>query len=73
MLPFSIAEALKTVQASYRTNSVIGTIAGWLSFDLLRTSQIMAAVLAGAVSLCSLILIAPKAIEQLKEWFGGKQ
>lgn len=52
-----------------RVNSVIGAAAGWASVDFLRTAQITAAVLAALVSLCSLVLIAPKVVEQLRKWF----
>jgi len=55
-----------------RLISFIGTVSGWASFDLLRASQITAAILAGLVSLCALILTGPKAIEEVKKWFRGK-
>lgn len=47
---------------------IVGTISGWASFDLLRTSQIAAAMLAALVSLCTVIIIAPKVITQLRAW-----
>ncbi len=47
----------------------IGTIYGWAAFDLLRTAQIVAAILAAAVSLCALILTLPKAIKEVRSWF----
>lgn len=48
---------------------IIGTISGWASFDLLRTSQIAAAMLAAIVSLGTAIIIAPKVIAQLRSWW----
>lgn len=48
---------------------MIGAASGWLSFDLLRSAQIFAAVLAALVSLCALILTAPKAIREVRSWF----
>lgn len=52
-----------------KLTSWVGVVAGWASVDLLRASQIAAAVLAGLVSLCALILTAPKAISEVKRWF----
>lgn len=51
------------------STAIVGAIFGWLSFDLLRTSQIIAAILAGLVSLCALILTAPKALREVRSWF----
>lgn len=45
-----------------------GSVFGWISFDLLRAAQIFAAMSAGAVSLCALILTAPQALAQLRRW-----
>lgn len=47
----------------------IGTITGWASVDLLRTSQIAAAFLAALVSLGTAIIIAPKVWAQLRAWY----
>ena len=47
----------------------LGTFSGWLSFDLLRSAQFAAAFLAALVSLCALILTAPKAWAEFKTWF----
>lgn len=47
----------------------IGTLSGWAAFDMLRTAQLAAAVLAGLVSLCALILTAPKAVKEVRRWF----
>lgn len=47
----------------------IGAVAGWWSFDLLRAAQIFAALAAALVSICALILTAPKAIAEVKKWF----
>ncbi len=49
---------------------IVGTISGWASFDLLRTSQIAAALLAAFVSLGTAIIIAPKVWAQVAAWFG---
>ncbi len=46
----------------------LGTFSGWASVDFLRYSQIAAALLAGMVSICALILTAPKAWAQVKLW-----
>lgn len=46
----------------------IGTVTGWASVDLLRTSQIAAAFLAALVSLGTAIIIAPKVWAQLVQW-----
>lgn len=48
---------------------IVGSISGWASFDLLRTSQIAAAMLAALVSLGTFIIIAPKIWAQLRSWF----
>ena len=46
----------------------LGAWSGWASVDFLRYSQIAAALLAAMVSVCALILTAPKAWAQVKEW-----
>lgn len=50
------------------TTGIVGTISGWASFDLLRTSQIAAAMLAALVSLGTAIIIAPKVWAQVAAW-----
>lgn len=50
----------------------VGTVTGWMSFDLLRGAQIGAAILAGLVSLCALVLTGPKAWAEFKTWFKKK-
>lgn len=57
------------IQQHPRVVSVFGSITGWLSFDALRSAQIIAAVLAALMTLCSLVLVAPKAITEVKRWF----
>ncbi len=52
---------------------MIGTVSGWASFDLLRTSQIFAGIMAGIVSGCTLIVVAPKALAVVCEWWGCKK
>lgn len=52
-----------------RMTAVIGAVSGWTSFDLLQTAQVVAAVLAALVSLCALILTAPKAVTEVRRWF----
>lgn len=52
-----------------RFTAIIGSVFGWVSFDALRAAQVFAAILAGMVSLCALILTAPKAIAEVKRWF----
>jgi hypothetical protein len=52
-----------------RLVAFLGTLSGWASVDLLRTAQIAAAILAATVSLCALILTAPKALTEVRRWF----
>lgn len=40
-----------------------GSVFGWMSFDLLRASQIFAGLTAGVVSILTIFIITPKAIE----------
>ncbi len=47
----------------------LGTLSGWAAVDWLRSSQIVAAVLAALVSLCALILTLPKVVAEIKSWF----
>ena len=46
-----------------------GGISGWASFDWLRAAQFAAATMAALVSLCALILSAPKALAEVRRWF----
>ena len=55
-----------------RMTAWLGTVSGWASLDYLRTAQICAAILAGMVSFCALILTAPKAYREVKSWFAKK-
>lgn len=52
-----------------RLVATLGAVSGWASVDLLRTAQIVAATLAALVSLCALILTAPKAYVEVRRWF----
>lgn len=52
--------------------STIGTVTGWASVDLLRAAQIFAGLTAGLVSLCMLIIIAPKVCAQLAAWWAAR-
>lgn len=47
----------------------LGAISGWASLDWLRAAQFAAATLAALVSLCALILTAPKAVQEVRRWF----
>lgn len=60
---------LATLHAYPRIVAITGAVSGWLAFDWLRAAQISAALLAALVSLCALILTAPKAIAEVKRWF----
>lgn len=57
-----------TLQEHPRLVASLGAVSGWASFDFLRVAQIFAAVLAGLVSLCALILTAPKAVAEVRSW-----
>ncbi len=52
-----------------RLVAVVGALSGWASVDWLRTTQFAAAALAALVSLCALILTAPKAVAEVRRWF----
>lgn len=52
-----------------RTTALVGTVTGWTSVNLLHAAQITAAALAALVSLCALILSAPKAVAEVRRWF----
>lgn len=51
------------------TISTVGSISGWFSVNLVQTAQFAAATLAALVSLCAFILVAPKAIREVRSWF----
>ncbi len=51
---------------------ILGSITGWASVDLLRASQVVAAMLAGFVSLLTAVIIAPKAWAQLRAWWADR-
>ena len=57
------------IQLHPKITAWIGAISGWASVDWLRTSQLTAAILAAAVSLCALILTLPKAVAEVRSWF----
>ena len=59
------------INAHPRYLAWLGTVSGWASFDFLRSAQIAAALLAASVSICALVLTAPKAWEQVKLWLRG--
>lgn len=52
-----------------RLVAAAGAVSGWASLDLLRAAQFAAALLAMLVSLCALILTAPKALAEVRRWF----
>jgi hypothetical protein len=60
---------MDSINAQPKYLAWLGTITGWISFDLLRSAQFAAALLAGLVSLCALILTGPKAWAEFKTWF----
>ena len=45
------------------TTGFAGSVFGWMSFDLLRASQIFAGLTAGVVSVLTIFIITPRAIE----------
>ena len=57
------------IQEHPKVTAWIGALSGWASVDWLRTAQLSAAILAAMVSLCALILTAPKALAEAKSWF----
>lgn len=69
---------LKTIFATLhehpRLVAFAGTVAGWFSADNIAhakdAAQFTAAIIAALVSLCALILTAPKAIAEVRRWFG---
>lgn len=61
--------ALEVLNDHPRMVATVGAVSGWFSVDLLRATQIAAAGLAALVSLCALVLTAPKAVAEVKTWF----
>ena len=59
---------IATLRSHPAMTGLIGTATGWASVDLLRMSQIAAALLAALVSLGTAIIITPKVWAQLREW-----
>lgn len=47
---------------------ILGSLSGWASFDLLRAAQIFAGLAAGLVSVCTLAIVLPKAIQEVRSW-----
>lgn len=47
---------------------IFGSLSGWISVDLLRAAQFFAGITAGFASVLTIIIIAPKAWEQLSKW-----
>ncbi len=64
-----LSAVINHVQSHPRITALVGVVSGWASVDWLRTSQIVAAVLASMVTLCSLILILPKVVQELCSWY----
>ena len=61
--------AIDTINANPKFIAWLGTLSGWASVDFLRGAQVGAALLAGMVSMCALILTAPKAWREVVSWF----
>jgi hypothetical protein len=59
---------LAQLQARPASTAFLGSVSGWASVEFLRGAQIIAALLAIAVSFCALILTAPKAVAQVRHW-----
>lgn len=66
-----------TIYSHPRVTAIFGAASGWFSVNNLGhakdAAQLFAAVVAGLVSLCALILTAPKAIQTARGWFGRPQ
>lgn len=62
------------LHAHPRATAVIGAISGWFSVDNIArakdAAQLFAAVVAGLVSLCALILTGPAAVAKVRGWIG---
>lgn len=65
----TIRAFIAATQEHPKVTAWVGAAFGWVSVDALRVAQIGAALLAGLVSLCALILTAPKAIREVRGWF----
>ncbi len=61
--------AFWTLYEHPRTVAFGGAASGWLSVDYLKGAQFVAATLAAMVSLCALILTAPKVVQEVRRWF----
>lgn len=50
----------------------LGSVSGWAAVDWLRTAQTFAGVTAGLVSICTVVIIAPKVLDAImampKKW-----
>ena len=64
---------LAQLQARPASTALLGSVSGWASVEFLRGAQIVAALLAIAVSLCALILTAPKAVAQVRRWVARRK
>jgi predicted nuclease with RNAse H fold len=60
---------IAVLDAHPRSVAIFGAVSGWRSLNLLHSAQVAAAILAALVSLCALILTAPKAVAEVKRWF----
>lgn len=58
-----------SLQEHPRLVALFGTVTGWMSVDFLRAAQVTAAILASVMTLCSIILIAPKVAAEIRRWF----
>lgn len=52
-----------------KTVAIVGAVSGWASVDWLHAAQFAAATLSALVTLCALILTAPKAVREVRSWF----
>lgn len=64
-----LSRIVSQIQDHPKLTAWLGTVSGWASVDFLRIAQTSAAILAGAVSLCALILTLPKAVKEVRSWF----
>ena len=65
--------AIDALNAHPKYVAWLGTVTGWATVDLLRSAQIVAAILAAMVSVCALILTAPKAWAQVMQWIHARR
>ena len=68
-----MTQLITQLQARPASVSILGAVSGWASVDFLRSAQIVAALLAILVSVCALVLTAPKAIAQVRHWVYRKR